>query len=134
MKKLVLGIVIGFTLCLALIFTAQHVDLPVAEAHTVVVKTQKQKFVDDYFRPGIESLERFDLNLITMRAQYALVEPQFASDATPYDDGRPDESLDQFNEVDVRNMMTALENFQDTTLIPNRTKIRKVAVRKPEVN
>ena len=93
--------------------------------------TQKQNFIDRQVRPTVELLESLSHWITIVRTQRDALDPALAVDATAYDDGRPDENLDQVTEGQISNVLDALETFQDNTLTPNALLLRKIAVRHP---
>lgn len=95
------------------------------------MSTQKQNFVDQQLRPIVEILEDLHVRIETAVAQEAILDPPIANDATPYDDGRPDESLDQFTEGNLITVLNGLAAFDSDTLQPAQDILRRIAVRRP---
>lgn len=93
--------------------------------------SQKQNFVDQHMRPIIEILEKLSIQIDLAEEQKSLLNPALADDSTPYDDGRPNENLDQFTEGNILTMMSGSVTFNEDTLKPAAALIRTIAVRSP---
>lgn len=94
--------------------------------------TEKQNFVDKQIRPLSELLEEADMRITTLLTDWnSGLSGQFANNATPYDDGRTAEGLDQFTEALIHQAVTALQSLQTNTIAPLRAGIRTMSVRLP---
>ena len=93
--------------------------------------TQKQNFIDTQIRPLVELLEKVNIRISVARAQLPLLDPPIVNDATLYDDGRPDENLDQVTEGQLSSVFTGLASMQDDVLDPAASLLRAIAVRNP---
>jgi hypothetical protein len=93
--------------------------------------TQKQNFVDQQVRPVDELLEKMGLMIGLLLKQEAILDPPIVNDSTPYDDGRPDENLDQFTEGQLTSVINGLANIKTTVIDPAAALIRTIAVRLP---
>lgn len=94
-----------------------------------MAKTQKQKFVDEQLRNIAETLEQLHIKVETLAESESILDPPIGTG--DYDDGRPNESLDQFEEEDIASLVAGVKAFNTGTLIPAAALLRKIAVQKP---
>jgi hypothetical protein len=93
--------------------------------------TQKQNFVDQQVRPAVEALETLGVRIETLITQLAILDPPIENDATPYDDGRPNENLDPVTEAQLTSVISGLNDLNNDIIIPAGELIRRIAVRQP---
>lgn len=96
--------------------------------------TEKQKFVNEEIRPLCELARSFKIMVDSMTASwYAGKNSLFENNATPFDDGRPDEGLTPMTEADIHSAVGILIALVDT-VNDTRLKYNDQIMEKPTVN